>query len=73
MDITTHPARITTPISYLEHGGRQRFIPIGPCMLETHGGEAVDIVWGAHGQRSTEMPREDVKAARDLGHLVLLD
>lgn len=73
MDITTHCARITGPVSYLSGKGRRQHIPIGPCLVESLGGRSIDIIWGAHGQRSVELPIEEIQAARDRGHLVLLD
>ena len=73
MDITTHLARITTPIAYVKDSGRRRYIPVGPCLVESDGGQAIDIIWGTRGQSSIELPREEIKVAQDLGHLVLLD
>jgi hypothetical protein len=73
MDSTTHRARITAPVPYLTASGRVHRIPIGPCMLEGVGDRRIDVVWGAQGQRSAALSIEDLKAARALGHLVLLD
>lgn len=73
MDITTHSARITGPISYLAGTGRKQNIPIGPCLVESVGGRAVDIIWGASGESSVALPVEEIEAAQDQGHLVLLD
>jgi hypothetical protein len=73
MDITTHLARVTAPISYMAVGGRQRYIPVGPCLIESRGGPAIDITWGTHGQSSIALPREKIDAATDQGQLVLLD
>jgi hypothetical protein len=71
--MTTHRARITGPVSYRAGTGRKQNIPIGPCLLEGTGGRSIDIIWGARGQSSVALPVEEVKAARDNGHLVLLD
>ena len=73
MDITTHNARITGPVSYLSGGGRKQNIPVGPCLVESLGGQLVDIIWGTRGQSSVALPVDQVKAARDLGNLVLID
>lgn len=73
MDITTHSARITSPVSYRADTGRMQNIPIGPCLVESIDGRSIDIIWGAHGQRSVALPVEEIKAALDHGHLVLLD
>jgi len=73
MDITTHSARITGPVSYRAGSGRRQHIPIGPCLVENLGGHSIDIVWGTRGQSSAALPIEEVEAAQDHGHLVLLD
>ena len=73
MDITTHSARITGPISYLAGTGRKQNIPIGPCLIERVGGRAVDIIWGACGESSAALPVEEIEAAQEQGHLVLLE
>jgi hypothetical protein len=73
MDITTHRARITGPVSYLSGKGRKQHIPIGPCLVESLGGRSIDIIWGARGQSSVALPIEEVEAAKGHGHLVLLD
>lgn len=73
MDITTHRARITGPVSYQSGSGRKKNIPIGPCLVESIGGRSIDIIWGARGQSSVAMPVEAIEAAQDQGHLVLLD
>ena len=73
MDITTHRARITGPVSYRAKGGPLQHIPIGPCLVESLGDRTIDIVWGAQGQRSAELTIEAMTAAQDHGHLVLLD
>ena len=72
MDITTHLARITAPISYLESSGRQLYIPIGPCLVEQVDDRSIDIIWGAQGQRSAALPMEAIEAAQDSGALVLI-
>ena len=73
MNITTHRARITGPVMYLSGGGRKQQIPIGPCLVESLGGRSIDIIWGARGQSSVALPIEEIEAAREHGHLVLLD
>lgn len=73
MEITTHFARITGPVTYLSGSGRRQNIPIGPCLVERLGGRSIDIIWGAHGRRSVTLPLEEIEAAQDHGHLVLLD
>jgi hypothetical protein len=71
--MTTHSARITGPVSYLAASGRRVKIPLGPCMVERMDGKLTDIVWGTRGQSSVALPSDEVQAAQDLGHLVLLD
>ena len=73
MDLTTHHARITGPVPYRAGSGRQQNIPIGPCLIQRLGGLSIDVIWGARGQSSVALPIEEVKAAWDQGHLVLLD
>ena len=73
MVITAHLARIVGPVSYLAGSGRKQTIPIGPCLVEKVDGQAIDIVWGARGQRSAARSIEEVEAAQDHGHLILLD
>ncbi len=73
MHHTMHSARITGPISYAKGGGETGIIPIGPCLIEQVDDQSCDIVWGARGQSSTALRVEDVKAAADVGNLVLLD
>ncbi|MCV2359121.1 hypothetical protein LNV08_09045 [Paucibacter sp. TC2R-5] len=73
MNITTHRARITGPVSYTAGRGRKQNIPIGPCLVESLGGRSIDIIWGTRGQSSVALPIEDIEAAQDHGHLVLLD
>jgi len=48
-------------------------IPIGPCLIEATGGKSIDIIWGAHGEKFVALPVEEIAAAQDHGHLVLLD
>lgn len=69
----THSARITGPVSYISAAGRRAQIPLGPCLVEELDGEAADIVWGPAGERSALLHRQDVQAAEESGHLVLLD
>ena len=73
MDITTHRARIVGPVTYRAGTGRRQNIPIGPCLVESIGGRSIDIVWGTRGQSSVALPVEEIEAAQDHGHLVLLD
>jgi len=73
MDITTQRARITGPIPYLAGSGRKQNIPIGPCLVERLGGRSIDIIWGARGQSSVALPIEEIEAAQNHGHLVMLD
>lgn len=73
MDISSHRARITGPVPYRAGSGRKQNIPIGPCLVESLGGQSIDIVWGARGQSSVALPLAEIAAARDHGHLVILD
>jgi hypothetical protein len=73
MDIKSHRARVTGPVSYRAGSGRKQNIPIGPCLVESLGGRSIDIVWGTRGQSSVALPIEEIEAARNDGHLVLLD
>jgi len=73
MVITMHTARITGPISYLAMDGKRGNIPLGPCLVEQVDHRIVDIIWGPQGQSSAALPLEDVEAAENIGHLVLLD
>jgi hypothetical protein len=73
MIVTTHSARITGPVPYLASGGLKNHIPLGPCLVEQVDGHLVDIIWGTSGQLSAALPLDEVKAAEEQGHLVLLD
>jgi len=73
MDITTHCARITGPVTYPAGGGCMLNIPIGPCLVERVGNQSIDIIWGMQGQSSVVLPIEEIEAAQVQGHLVLLD
>ncbi len=73
MTHTTHSARIIGPIPYAKGGGETGTIPIGPCLIEQVDGHSFDIVWGARGQSCAALRVEDIKAAADVGNLVLLD
>jgi hypothetical protein len=73
MNITTHRARIVGPIPDETGSGFKQNIPIGPCLVESIDGRAIDIVWGEHGQHSVALPFEAIEAAQDEGYLVLLD
>ena len=70
---STHSARITVPLPYGLASGKLKNIPVGPCLVENLGGTLIDIVWGAHGERSAAVPVEWVEAAKQRGSLVLLD
>lgn len=58
---------------YLTGGGRSMNIPLGPCLVEQGDGEPVDVVWGADGQNSTELPLKALESAESGGCLLLLD
>lgn len=73
MALTTHSARITGPVSYIGSAGRPDSIPLGPCLVEQSDGRAVDIVWGANGQKSAALSAEAMEEAENCGHLVLID
>jgi len=73
MDITSHSARITGPVTYVAADGKKLNIPKGPCLVENLGGQLIDIIWGAKGQKSAALPLVEVEAARDHGNLVLID
>jgi hypothetical protein len=69
----THSARLTGPLQYEKTDGKSGHIPVGPCLIEQIDPQRVAIIWGAHGQRSADLPIKDVTAATDTGKLVLLD
>lgn len=69
----SHRARVTGPITYVAGSGRRQKIPIGPCLVQSLGGRCIDIIWGARGQSSVALPIEEIAAAQDHGHLVILD
>jgi hypothetical protein len=73
MTAIPHSARITGPANYTTASGSKRIIPLGPCLLEKRGALRVDVVWGTRGQSSTALWVDEVKAATQHGHLVLLD
>jgi hypothetical protein len=73
MPAIPHSARITGPVSYTTASGSKRTIPLGPCLLEKLDALRVDVVWGTKGQSSTALSVDEVKAAAQHGHLVLLD
>ena len=70
---TIHNARITGPVTYARPDGKQSRIPLGPCLVEQMSVDTVDIIWGARGQSSAALPVQEVEAATQQGHLVLLD
>lgn len=70
---TTRQARVVGPVPYRAGNGRMQKIPLGPCLVESLGGRSIDIIWGSRGQSSVALPVEEIEAARDGGHLVLLD
>ena len=69
----THRARITGPVPYVTGSGRKQNIPIGPCLLEGLGSKRIDVIWGTRGQSSVALTLPELLAAREHGHLVLLD
>ena len=73
MPHTMHSARIIGPIPYSKSDGKTGTIPIGPCLIEQVDEHSFDVIWGARGQSSAALRVEDVKAAADVGNLVLLD
>jgi hypothetical protein len=73
LQATTRQARITGPVPYRSGSGRQMNIPIGPCLLEGLDSPRVDIIWGTRGQSSVALTIAEVLAAREHGHLVMLD
>ena len=44
MTITTRGARITGPVNYLAESGQRQQIPVRPCLIESEGGQSVDII-----------------------------
>ena len=44
-----------------------------PATPTSLGGRSIDIIWGTRGQKSVALPAEEIEAAQDHGHLVLLD
>lgn len=72
MDLIIQRARITGRLTYLSRTGRRQVIPVGPCLVEVLGGRSLDIICGVSGQRSAALSIEEIRAAQDLGHLVLL-
>lgn len=73
MVLTSHSARITGPVFYATPSGEKSNIPLGPCLVEQIDAHLVDIIWGRSGQSCAALSVEDVAAAADKGHLVLLD
>ena len=73
MVATTHNARITGPVPYATPDGKNRTIPVGPCLVEQMDERLVDIIWGRNGERSAALPLEQVEAEKESGRLVLLD
>jgi len=70
---TTHCGRITGPVNYPGAGGRQAFIPLGPCLVEQLDGRLVDIYWGETGDETAALTFEALESAEDHGHLIVLD
>lgn len=64
--------RVVGAVPYIQSGGKQADIPLGPCLVESIAGERVDVIWGASGQRSAVLSRHDLKAATSSGRLALL-
>jgi hypothetical protein len=73
MTFTTHNARATAPLPYQKAHGTAGAVPIGACLMEQAGGDAVDIIWGSTGEHSVKLNVEAAKAAADSGSIVLLD
>jgi hypothetical protein len=75
MDITTHRARVTGPLPYQAGTGRERHVPVGPClvMIERAERPSIDIIWGERGQSSVALTVEEMVFAQDRGQLVMLD
>jgi hypothetical protein len=73
MDKSTHRARITEPLPYAAGAGSMRQIPVGPCLVQSIGANTIDVTWGALAQSSVVVPIDDIVAAWDRGHLILLD
>ncbi len=73
MATSSHSARVTQPMPYKTVSGKNSHIPVGPCLVEQTGEQAIDIIWGPRGQSSTTLAPELVAAATDDGRLVLLD
>jgi len=69
----TRSARVTGPISFVAPDGRQRTIPVGPCLVEELEGDLVDLVWGPAGEKSAVLPTTEAERAERDGRLVLLD
>ena len=65
-------ARIVGPVAYVQGGGKQANIPLGPCLVEPIDEQRVDVIWGKRGQRSAVLSLHDLKAATSSGHLVLI-
>ena len=65
-------ARIVGPVAYVQDGGKQANIPLGPCLVEPIDEQRVDVIWGTRGQRSAVLSIHDLEAATSSGHLVLL-
>jgi hypothetical protein len=70
---TTHSGRIVSPVTYTERDGNRAVIPVGPCLLEQVDLRMIDIIWGELGQRSAEIPIDDMALAAGRGLLVLID
>ena len=70
---STHVARIIGPITFLAANGRERTIPIGPCLVEELEGDMDDIVWGPAGEKSAVLPSTEAEAAERAGNLMLPD
>ncbi|MEO7337705.1 MAG: hypothetical protein ABIV63_14095 [Caldimonas sp.] len=70
---TTHGARISGPVHYLDARGNENLIPLGPCLVEQLDGRLVDICWGDCGDKTAALTFEALEAAEDEGHLVVFD
>lgn len=73
MTHATHIARVTGPITFTAVNGRERTIPLGPCLVEELSDQVADIVWGQTGEESVVLPMREIESAEQTGKLVLLD
>ena len=72
MSHETHNARVIVPIPCHGAAGAEQ-VPAGPCMMEGVDAHMVELIWGATGQESAQIPIADLRSAVERGDLVLLD